>query len=269
MQNAYERYLSILGVEAGSPSLDHLTRLVAAQIIRVPFENISKLWLKKSRGATSIPSIEEHLDGIEFSNFGGTCYANNPYFALLLRHLGYDVSIRGADMSEPDVHVVSLVQVEGREYLVAVGYAAPFFAPIARDLDRAQKIAFGRHRYVLHPKDDRGRSRMDNLRDGEIIHGYVVNPTPRGIAHFADIIRDSYSDQANFMNAVVIERFFPDRSIRIHNFTVTESTREGSTTTVLTDKQEITKAIEHNCGFPPEIVRDVITGLAMEADIYS
>ena len=32
-----ERYLSILGVEAGPPGFDHLSRLVQAQIMRVPF----------------------------------------------------------------------------------------------------------------------------------------------------------------------------------------------------------------------------------------
>ncbi|MBD3872676.1 MAG: arylamine N-acetyltransferase, partial [Acidobacteria bacterium] len=101
----FERYLSILGIEAAPPGLDHLHRLVSAQLTRVPFENISKLFLKKTQGASYIPSLEQHLDGIERFSFGGTCYANNPYFSKLLRHLGYDVDMCGANMSEPDVHV--------------------------------------------------------------------------------------------------------------------------------------------------------------------
>ncbi len=108
----FERYLSILGIEPEEPSHDHLRRLVRAQLIRVPFENISKLYLKKTRDASFIPSLEEHLDGIERFNFGGTCYANNPYFAELLCHCGYDVDICGADMTKPDVHVVSKVRLE-------------------------------------------------------------------------------------------------------------------------------------------------------------
>ncbi len=124
-----ERYLSILGIETAPPGLDHLTRLVRAQLTRVPFENISKLYLKKTQGASYIPSLEEHLDGIERFSFGGTCYANNPYFSQLLRHLGYDVDMCGADMSKPDVHVVSIVRLEGREYpagsLVPAGSLMP------------------------------------------------------------------------------------------------------------------------------------------------
>ncbi len=271
MANAktFERYLSILRIEAAPPSLDHLHRLVRAQITRVPFENISKLFLKKTRGASYIPSLEQHLDGIESFSFGGTCYANNPYFSQLLRHLGYDVDMCGADMSNPDVHVVSIVHLGGREYLVDVGYGAPFFEPMARGLDRDHEIVFGRNRYVLHTQDGRGRSRMDHIHDSQVIHGYVVKPEPLQIEHFNHVIRDSYSDAATFMNVVVIERFFPDRSVRFHNFTLTESTPEGATTARLADREELAAAVEHHIGIPADIVREAVEGIALEADIYS
>ncbi len=264
-----ERYLSILGIETAPPGLDHLTRLVRAQLTRVPFENISKLYLKKTQGASYIPSLEEHLDGIERFSFGGTCYANNPYFSQLLRHLGYDVDMCGADMSKPDVHVVSIVRLEGREYLVDVGYGAPFYEPMARDLDSEHEIVFGRNRYALRPQDGQGRSRMDHFHDGRLIHGYVVRPVPRQIQHFNDVIRDSYSDAATFMNVVVIERFFSDRSVRFHNFTLTDSTPDDATTTRLADREELVVAVEHRVGIPADIVREAVEGIALEADIYS
>jgi len=265
----FERYLSILGVEPEPPSLDHLRRLVRAQLIRVPFENISKLYLKKTQGASFIPTLEEHLDGIERFGFGGTCYANNPYFAKLLRHCGYNVDLCGADMTRPDVHLVSVVRLEGREYLVDVGYGAPFFEPMPRDFEGKHEIVFGNNRYVLHPQDGQGRSRLDQVRDGELVHGYVAKTRPRDIDHFAEVIRDSYSDAATFMNVVVVERFFPDRSVRIHNFTLTESTPDEAATTQLADKKELVEAIEHHCGFPADIVREAIADIALEADVYS
>jgi len=265
----FEHYLSILGIEAASPSLDHLCALVCAQLTRVPFENISKLFLKKTRGASYIPSLEQHLDGMERFSFGGTCYANNPYFSQLLRHLGYDVDLCGADMSKPDVHVVSIVRLEGREYLVDVGYGAPFFEPMARGLDRDHEIVFGRNRYVLHPQDERGRSRMDHFHDGHLIHGYLAKPAPCQIEHFNDVIRDSYSDSATFMNVVVIERFFSDRSVRFHNFTLTESTPEGATITRLANREDLVDAVEHHIGIPADIVHEAVQGIALEADIYS
>ncbi len=188
----FERYLSILGIEPEEPSHDHLRRLVRAQLVRVPFENISKLYLKKTRDASFIPSLEEYLDGIERFNFGGTCYANNPYFAKLLHHCGYDVDLCSADMTKPDVHVVSMVHLEGREYLVDVGYGAPFYAPIPLDLIREQEIPWGENRYVLHPRDEQGRSRMDQYRDGELVHSYLAKPEPREIGDFAEMFTALY-----------------------------------------------------------------------------
>jgi N-hydroxyarylamine O-acetyltransferase len=265
----FERYLSILEIEPEEPSLDHLRRLVRAQLIRVPFENISKLYLKKTQNASFIPSLEGHLDGIERFNFGGTCYANNPYFAELLHHCGYDVDLCGADMTRPDVHVVSMVRLEGREYLVDVGYGAPFYAPMPLDLDHEQEIVFGDNRYILHSRNGEGRSRIDQLRSGKLVHGYLAKPEPRSIHHFNVVIRHSYSDEATFMNVVVVERFFSNRSVRFHNFTLTESTSDNATTTQLADKAELVMAIEHHCGFPSEIIREAIDGIALEADIYS
>ena len=265
----FERYLSILGVEAAPPGLVHLGRLVGAQLMRVPFENISKLYLRKTQGAAFAPSLEEHLDGIEHHHFGGTCYANNPHFFTLLQHLGYEVTMSGADMSNPDAHIVSMVELEGRQYLVDVGYAAPFFQPLPRDLDGPHEICFGASRYVLEPQDDQGRSRLRLFREEEPIHGYLAKPEPREIGHFAEGIRDSYRDAATFMNVVVVERFFPGRSIRIHNLTLTESTPDGATVTQLADREELVRAVEHFCRIPSNIVREAIDGIGLEGDIYT
>jgi arylamine N-acetyltransferase len=265
----FTKYLSILRVDQEEPSLDHLRRLVHAQLIQVPFENISKLFLKKTLNASFVPSLEDHLDGIARFNFGGTCYANNPYFAELLRYCDYDVDLLGADMTRPDVHMVSVVRLEGREYLVDVGYGAPFYAPMPLDLDRDQEILWGENRYVLHPRDEEGRSRMDQHRDGTLVHGYLAKPEPRQIGDFAKVIGESYTDAATFMNVVVVERFFPGRSLRFHNFDLKESTPDATTITRLADKQELAAAIAQSCGFPGEVVREAIADIALEADIYS
>ncbi len=110
---------------------------------------------------------------------------------------------------------------------------------------------------------------MYNFHDGKLIHGYVVKPVPRQIEHFNDVIRDSYSDAATFMNVVVIERFFSDRSLRFHNFTLTESTSDGAITTRLADREELVDAIEHHVGIPANIVREAVEDITLEVDIYS
>lgn len=264
------RYLAILGAEEAEPTFELLRRIVGEQLIRAPFENISKLDRYRSRGITTIPSLTEYLEGIERCSFGGTCYSNNFHLYTLLRSLGFDIVLCGADMRAPDVHLVSMVRLRGRQFLVDVGYGGPFFEPLPRDLDCEHRIDFGRCRYVLHPQDALGRSRLDMLRDGRHIHGYLAKPEPRTIDDFAEDIRNSYRPEASFMNAVVIERFAPGRSVRIHNLTLTETEAgAGSTSAELCNVEELVDAVEHHCGIPGEVTLRAIEGLNLDADIYS
>lgn len=265
----FERYLALLDIPAAPPDLQHLTLLVGAQLMRVPFENVSKLYLKKRFGAKRIPSMDQHLDGIERYNFGGTCYPNNVYFCELLRHLGYDATLCGADMAAPDVHIVTMVRLEGREYLVDVGYAAPFSMPLPRDLEGEHAMSFGAYRYILSAQDASARSRMTVFRDGEKVHGYLAKPEARTVSYFENVIRDSYRDAATFMNAVVVERFSPGKSLRIHNLLLTKSTPESTSVTRLADRDDLIKAIEHYGPMPADIVRDAIDGISLTGDIYS
>lgn len=266
--DALDRYRALLGVDAGSPSLGHLRRLVGAQLRRVPFENISKLWRQKRYGSGVFPSLADHLDGIEHHHFGGTCYANNWYFSKLLIHLGYDVRFCGAAMANPDVHTVLMVRIDGRELLVDVGYSAPFFEPVPRDLDRDFEIPWGGRRYVFRPPDERGNTRLDMYRSGTLTHGYLASPEPRDIDHFADIVADSYRSDVCFMNALVVERFFVGRSLRLHNLELTLATPESSVVIELVDGDPA-EVVERRFGIAASIVREAIDGVSLEADIYS
>ena len=264
-----QRYLSLLGVQRRKPSLDALYELVQAHLLGVPFENISKLYYKKHQGLRGLPSLELFLDGIERFHFGGTCYTNNFYQYQLLVNLGYQSKLCGADMSNPDVHLVSIVTVEGQEFLVDAGYAAPFLIPLPRDLAIDYTIVLGRDRYVLKPQDAQGCSRMELYRDGEMKHGYLAKPMPRQIKEFERIIVDSYRDDATFMNALLLARFFPSRSLVIHNLTVIESQGTLSNIRTLANQDELVQVIFECFGIPREFTMEVVNGLGRLEDAWS
>lgn len=267
--NLFERYLRILGVERKAPTLMALAELVEAQLTRVPFENISKLCYRKRDNLRTLPGLERYLNGIECHHFGGTCYANNYYLHLLLAHLGYEVKLCGADMSNPDVHLVNLVAIDGREYIVDGGYAAPFLKPLPRDLSEDYEIALGRDRYVLKPQDTDGRSVLQLIRDGQLKHGYTIKPQPRSIDYFTKVIADSYSEQATFMNAVLLVRFFPNRSLAIHNFTVLESEGTRWHFGHLRSRDELAASVEEHFGIPGNITAEAIADLGDFIDAWS
>lgn len=259
----FERYRRLLGVPGGSADLETLRAIVRAQLERAPFENISKLWSVRRFGRRAMPTLERYLDGIEKYGFGGTCYTNNFHLWTLLQHLGFDVSLCGADMpGGTDVHVVILVHLEERDYLVDTGYAAPFYEPMPVDSTSDLAITFGRDHYVLRPRDAQGRSRVDHFRGGERIHGYVAKPIPRRIDHFEEVIRASYADSATFMNALALVRFFDDRtSVALYNDSLIHSATDTFTIDRLPDRDAIAHAIECHFDIRLEIVREATAGL--------
>ncbi len=262
------RYLRILGVSPGPPDAALLERLVHAQLTRVPFENISKLHYLADRGLRDIPDLELYLDGIERRGFGGTCYSNNFHLRSLLSHLGFDATFCGADMGEPDGHTVTVVDLGGRQVLVDVGYAAPFFAPLPLDLRRDHTITFGDSRYVLRPRDPRGRSRLELLRGDRCVHAYLVKPRPLQADDFARVIRNSFAEGSTFMVAVLLVRQSPARSTRIQNLTLQEHTPDSVTHTELADRDELASQICALFGMAPRVVREALARVSRFEDPF-
>jgi N-hydroxyarylamine O-acetyltransferase len=255
-----DRYLQLLGVPRKEPGLEALSELVFAHLTRVPFENISKLYRCKRQRQTALPALPQFLEGIEQCHFGGTCYSNNFHFYTLLADLGYDVKLCGADMSTPDVHMVSVVRIDGREYLVDAGYAAPFLSPMPLDLSGDYVLHLGRDQYLLKPKDQLGRSRLELYRDGTLKHGYLINPRPRTIEDFQPVISDSFRSTATFLNSILLARFWRDRSLVIHNLMLIESRGSQCQTRPLR-RNEVAAEIHRQFGMPPEIVAEAIENL--------
>ncbi|MCM2271697.1 MAG: arylamine N-acetyltransferase [candidate division Zixibacteria bacterium] len=251
-----------------SLSVDALSEIVEAHLTRIPFENISKLYYR-TQNRRSLPTLEQYLDGIERYHFGGTCYPNNYFFSQLLRSLGFQARLCGADMSRPDVHLVIMVIIEEKEYLVDVGYGAPFYTPMPRDLDHELVMILGRERYLLLPRDGSGRSRMQMYRDDQLVHSYLAKPEAREISQFEQVISDSFRDEATFMNRLVVARFFPGRSIVMRDLTLTELRGEQSRSQTLGGRKELSAAIREHFGIPEEITREAISGLGEPGDIYS
>jgi len=268
-QDLIARYLAILQVARADPGLGALRDLVAAHLTRIPFENISKLYYRKHLGLLDLPQIDLYLEGIEKHHFGGTCYSNNYYFHLLLRSLGYEARLCAADMNTPAVHAVNMITIDRREYLADTGYAAPLLEPIPRDLQTDYEIRFGRDRYVLKPQDENGCSRLELYRDGALRHGYLARPAARKIADFSKVIAASFSANATFVNSILLARFYPHRSVVIHNLTLIESDKDKSEVHALANRDELIAAIERHFDMPQDIVSEAVHGLGVLQDAWS
>ncbi len=253
-----DRYLRLLEVPRRSPGREALAEITAAQLTRVPFENVSKLVRLRRLGLTGLPPAELHLEGIERFHLGGTCYANNTHLYALLLALGYDARLCGADMRQADVHVVIMVRVEGRELLVDGGYGAPFLAPVPLDADRDQVVVLGPDRWVIEPRDTAGCARLRVYRGGGAKHGYLARPAARAIEEFAPRIAESFAPEATFRRALLLIRQFPGRSITIHNLDRIDAWGSDGRITRLSGREELPREVERTFGIPRDLVSDAV-----------
>lgn len=121
------RYLFQIGLTAPpATDLDGLNTLIRAQLTHVPFENID-VW-----GTGSCPSLEaaELYEKIVLHSRGGYCFELNTLFRILLNSLGFDAyqciaSLIHEDRVDPPAHNVIVCGLQGRKYLLDVGFGGP------------------------------------------------------------------------------------------------------------------------------------------------
>jgi arylamine N-acetyltransferase len=109
---------------------------------------------------------------------------------------------------------------------------------------------------------------MEFYRDGHLKHGYSVNPAPRHIQEFEQIIADSYRDDSTFMNALLLARFYPSRSRVLHNLTLIESQGSASNSQALSSRDELVLATHEYFGIPKKIIREVVAEIRYFGDAW-
>ena len=267
--SSYEKYLKILKISRRNPSIGALTQLISAHLTTIPFENISKIYYKINYGLKNIPDLDLYLFGISKNNFGGTCYSNNYYLNKLLNYLGYEVRLCGVDMANPDVHLVNIVRIESKDYLVDAGYAAPFLKPIPLDLTKEYKIALGANEYIISPRSENGYSELKMIRNGQPKHGYTVKPYSRSISEFETVIKNSFKESALFLNTILLTLFKAKSSIMIHNFSLVKNYCSKSKSIKLKSKEELIDNIVRYFAIPKYIVEDSVAYITNFDDAWN
>jgi N-hydroxyarylamine O-acetyltransferase len=264
----FHRFLKLLGAKTAGPSMHFLTHLINAHQSVVPFENISKLYYRDRFNQKGIPSLLQYLDGISGYHFGGTCYANNYYFFRLLEFLGFSVKLCAADIKRPGTHMVVLVTIDKQDYLVDVGYAAPFNFPVPLNLATDYTIRYGRDEYLFKSRDKKGCTRLEMLRNGAYKHGYLVRPESRNIDDFSIVISESFRPDATFFRSLLLTKFISGRFCILHNMQYTESTVTGSNSVELQSKDELVELVENRFQIPSDITGKLLMDPDLSGDAW-
>jgi len=172
-----DAYLARIGAAKAGPSLETLRELQARHIATVPFENLS----------VHLPEPVELTEDALFDKVvrrrrGGFCYELNGLFAMLLRELGFEVSLLsarvngGGRLGPPFDHLTLRVEL-AEPWLADVGFGRLSRYPLRIDAREPQPDPEGEFTIRDAPGGD-----FDVLNNGEL--AFRAERRPRELADF-------------------------------------------------------------------------------------
>jgi len=174
-------YLDALGLSTHDPTLSFLAEITRRHVATFPFSSVGP------RLGDALPLDPERLlDRIVVRGRGGYCFEQNGLLFEVLEELGFDASIQLArvihnqDIHPGLTHRVALVEVDGRQYVVDVG-----FGPLGPPFPVPMPGSAG-------PGDD-ARFRVHEARPGEFHMQSIVNGDHYSLYRF-DLVRYGQSD---------------------------------------------------------------------------
>lgn len=124
-----DAYLARVGHPRRAPSVAALRSLHAAHVAAIPFENVDVLG--GAHPGVALPRAAAKLVG---RRRGGYCFEHATVFAAAVERLGFTVRRHLARVhpqgSGARTHMMLLVEVDGVDHLVDVGFGASMWAPV-------------------------------------------------------------------------------------------------------------------------------------------
>ncbi|MGW9206297.1 arylamine N-acetyltransferase family protein [Embleya sp. NPDC055664] len=218
--NRIDSYLALLGVpRPASPDPRTLAELQWRHLLTVPFENLD-IHLGRPLSLDEDTLLAKILD----RRRGGLCYELCGAFAVLLRELGYRVTLLSAytygdsgRVGIPFDHLALRVDLE-HPWLVDVGFGRFTHHPIRLDLRTDQVDPGGVFRIV-----DGEYGEVDILHDGK--RAYRLEPRPRVSGDFVTgCWWHQTAPASRFTHAPVCSLALPDGRITISDRTLIRTT---------------------------------------------
>lgn len=227
-----------------APTAETLRELQLAQLLAVPFENLS------IHARQPIVLEDEALfTKIVKGRRGGFCYEANGLFAALLRALGFDVQMLSAGVADaeggfgPDFdHMTLMVTLEQR-WLVDVGFGDSFREPLLLD-ERGEQVQ-GSRAYRIVP-DGTHLILMQRDGDAEWKAQYRFTLQPHEYADYVEMCRyHQTSPQSHFTRARICSRATEEGRITLSEMRFITTSKNGERQERTLTSQEEYAAILH------------------------
>ncbi len=211
-----EKYLKLLDIQKSPPSVSFLAAFVKRHLLKIPYENISKI-IRFHQTGPSIPSLEEFVSGIMGKTYGGTCFAQNIYLNHILNYIGFKSELVGIRKNGILSHLSLRVNIEGSNYFVDVGIMSSFSGPFRIHPSDSFSQDLGNQRFVFSPKSDLENYSLEILRDGKIIRNFESSSLTFTMEDLEVGIQKTFERSAMFMTTLCVHRVFDTHSLGVWN----------------------------------------------------
>lgn len=212
-----EKYLKLLDTQKRPPSVSFLAAIVKSHLMKVPYENISKI-IRFHKTGPSIPTLEEFVSGITENTYGGTCFAQNIYLNHILNYVGFQSELVGIHKDGIPSHLSLRVNIEGANYFVDVGIMSSFAGPFRIHPAESFSRDLGNQRFVFTPHSDLENYSLEIWRDGQVIRKFESSSSSTFTEHDLDIgIQKTFERSAMFMTTLCVHRVFDTYSVGVWN----------------------------------------------------
>ena len=183
-----EKYLCRIGIEKSDirANLKDLKLLQKQHLLKIPFEN-----LDIHRKTPIVLAEDSFYQKIVEQNRGGFCYELNGLFYELLKTIGFQSEIVSAKVSDGKDnfgaefdHLAILTKVDGKVYLVDVGFGSFTAEPLEFVLDFEQKDETG---IFSIRKFDEYYFEVVRKNGGDWKSEYIFTTLPRDLAEFTEM----------------------------------------------------------------------------------
>lgn len=226
-----------------------LAALHRAHLMAVPFENLDIML-----GTPVLLDEGRLFEKIVRRRRGGIGYELNGLFALLLRHLGYDVTLISACMPQDggggaEFGHMALMVRSGDRWLVDVGSERPFSEPLL--VDQTGEQPRGEDLYRI---DTTGGRRTLRRRGSDMVwrEQYHFTLIPRTMADFAPMCDYYQTGRDSHLNrGAICSRLTSDGWITLTEKSLTRHTTGGARQRPVAGREEFMKVLYDSFAIDP------------------
>lgn len=236
-----------------SPRVDlhTLTRLQQQHLLNIPYEN-----LDVQLGRPLDRDINKTFEKIVIRQRGGWCYEMNGLLGWALEEIGFDVTylaggvnraIRGD--SAIGNHLVILVLLDGKQWIVDAGFGDGFFEPIPFETAHFSSRGFNMN---LEPIEN-GFWRFSNHPFGGA-PSFDFQPTPASTQQLDDACQWLQVDpESPFVRVLILQRFTSSGYDIQVGLVAKSVTTKGVETRLINDIEEFQRRLEIDFGILEDI----------------